>query len=150
MREIKFRLRLGDKIVGYERIKPDEDGYLISTYSFDNSIGGWIFEPIKHKDKDQFIGLKDKNGKEIYEGDIIIDCLGEGNERIGLVLWGYSGGFDWFIPENIYSVNFENIDLNEWEYAEYTCRDFSDLVGRNRFEIIGNIYENLELWEKEG
>lgn len=128
MREIKFRLRIGDKIVGYERIKPDEDGYLISTYSFDNSIGGWIFKSIKHKDKDQFIGLKDKNGKEIYEGDILTAPKINNYKPIFKVVY------------EEYDTAFSAFDIKAGCWVKLNAFDY---------EIVGNIYENPELLEKE-
>ncbi len=70
----------------------------------------------------QFTGLKDKNGKEIYEGDILLDDT-EG-ETYDCVEWNsFNGGFDtkyWYSPRELV----ENAESHE---------------------IIGNIYENPEL-----
>lgn len=67
----------------------------------------------------QDTGLKDKNDKEIYEGDIVRGT--EDNEHQGQsnVFWG------------------EYWDLQPFSYLG--CRDM------NMFEVIGNIYENPEL-----
>ena len=70
----------------------------------------------------QFTGLEDKNGKEIYEGDIVRNELftEKQDDIIGEIKW-VGCGF-WFVDSN---MNLFNIP--------------SDI------EIIGNIYENPEL-----
>jgi uncharacterized phage protein (TIGR01671 family) len=78
---------------------------------------------IKFNSIGQFTGLKDKNGKEIYEGDIIhhSDSILRENE---IVVVGYlDGAFTLF--------NKEGINLL---HVKYPC-----------CEVIGNIYENPEL-----
>ena len=73
----------------------------------------------------QYIGLKDKNGKEIYEGDII-ECFGNYNKGIYIIDF-YEGGFRPFADSD---------DGLPYPHPE-EC------------EVIGNIYENLELLKGE-
>lgn len=73
----------------------------------------------------QYTGLKDKNGREIYKGDIIL--LPNGN--LGEIFWGnFYAGFE--------------ISFNGAFPEELDVR----LAGSS--EIIGNIYENKELLDE--
>lgn len=75
----------------------------------------------------QSTGLIDKNGKEIYEGDIIItDNLGCVNVR-EVVKWeNHLSGFHPFVEKN------------DIEWYDGRWEDF-------RIEVIGNIFENKDL-----
>jgi len=68
----------------------------------------------------QYTGLKDKQGKEIYEGDMVANKL---NPKGFEVKWSKYGGFDFF------------------------CDGKNSQDGRN-WKIIGNIYENPKLLKK--
>jgi len=72
----------------------------------------------------QFTGLKDKNGKEIYGGDIIehqIPVLGTDRKPV-------------IFEKGCFKL--KDYDFNEWVYPGAT------------FEVIGNIYENPELLKR--
>lgn len=73
----------------------------------------------------QFTGLLDKNGKEIYESDVVKRPDGS----IGRVMW-FSGGY-W----GVYS------EESDWFYM-FDCNEPEE------HEVVGNIYENPELVSK--
>lgn len=81
----------------------------------------------------QFTGLKDKNGKEIYEGDILT------SERkvIGWVQGGVRG--------YCYDVVYIDHPQGEKRWSLYGTV-VNDYPGK--LEVIGNIYDNRELLEK--
>lgn len=69
----------------------------------------------------QYTGLKDKNGKEIWEGDIILDK-------------DYSEKFHYMKKPKAYVV----------EFNRFISDDFQGLFD-SQCEVIGNIYENPTL-----
>lgn len=76
----------------------------------------------------QYTGLKDKNGKEIYEGDVLSPYEYSPIKNPTIVQYDDDlAGFYPFIP-------------NVADGIDYS-------VNNNRIEIIGNIYENPELLE---
>ena len=76
----------------------------------------------------QYTGLKDKNGKEIYEGDW---CRAEYRTREGIIT--VQG----------------NIVFDEFMWCVDCKNDIFRINRLHNFEVIGNIYENPELLGKE-
>lgn len=92
----------------------DDDGHIIKVGSRDKSG-----PPIM-----QYTGLKDKNGKEIYEGDI----LRTHTNKDMVVSW--SNKFASFV-----------INRKNWAF----CHWFGESGDPEDYEVIGNIYENPEI-----
>lgn len=73
----------------------------------------------------QYTNLKDKNGKEIYEGDILKVKL-DGGEEVNLYVKYVKG-------------EYRVVNEGRWEDSLYAYMYFGDV------EIVGNIYENEDL-----
>lgn len=133
MREIKFRAWISNqnRMVGWEG--DDCVSYFLREMIFDNNV---ILM--------QFTGLLDKNGKEIYEGDIV-----KWNNEKDSVKWGeyndyeYVEGLECWVVGRCWKEN---------NGTPLSCLVKSGGVsyGRgestsNGVEVIGNIHENPEL-----
>ena len=121
MKEIKFRVWNTETNKMITNVKEMGVFALQSIYSIDE----FLVIPTNEKyPLMQYTGLKDKNGVEIYEGDIIKYDFNELNYRIEFLNAE-------FIARRFYE-NIENLYPTEFDYGK-EC------------EVIGNIYENKEL-----
>ncbi|MBP1924613.1 putative phage protein (TIGR01671 family) [Sedimentibacter acidaminivorans] len=138
MREIKFRGldRIDGKVKNIEQIDIKNELVLFEN---DGWVDGNNYELM------QYTGLKDKNGKEIYEGDII-QLKNEDLEVIKVVC--EFGTAKRQIFDNLVEIT--------GFYFKRLCDDkktfpiANNYLGKHDlelFEIIGNIYENPELLE---
>ena len=121
----KFRAWTEEGKVMYYDVYPFKDDTLLLSY---DEIA---FDEVPASDfiLMQSTGLKDKNGKEIYEGDIV----------------RYECCFESYVEEVIYDdkhCNFGTIDKYEKTFSfDALISDFDV----DCFEVVGNKYENLEL-----
>ena len=131
MREIKFRFWYSS-----------ENRIIYDSSEIENIEPTGINEAIKELQEDsdfivmQYTGLKDKNGKEIYEEDILSFNL---NTRYGFI-------------EKKGVVCCKNLSNCGIEFLPLTIdkMNFFDLfVEAKQIKILGNIYENLELLEEK-
>lgn len=92
------------------------------------------YELNKHVEYPQrYTGLKDKNKKEIYEGDILRTDIGREYEN------------DWEVIFK--NAQFSLIDSKRESdsYGVYTRNLYTGISSMDKFEIVGNIYETPEL-----
>ena len=151
MRTIKFRgKRIDNKEWAYGHLfygedqTEDEMAYIVSEdyCCFDDTIelntcASW---EVDLETVGQYTGLKDKNGIEIYEGDIVLYEDWETATE--------SGSGDMFINKGIVEYNESNCCFNITERQTIDNLDilfeYTDCI-----EVIGNIYENKELLEEQ-
>ena len=132
MRELKFRAwgahhystGTARKYYVYFKLGDLDEEYLIRDGSYISEMCDDIPRPII----EQFTGLHDKNGKEIYEGDIL-DIRGEGVSKRKVIFEAPSYNIDNYDNGDYYDG--DNPYCHPWE----------------RSIVIGNIHENPELLE---
>ena len=120
MRDIKFRVWDNERNAMFNSKSVDIDFFegKIEITSDTIRYDEVYTDEIKDFELMQYVGCKDKNNKEIYEGDIV-----KTKEHIGQI---------------IYSKGMFFIDVKEDFYLPiYNVSEF--------MEVIGNIYENPEL-----
>lgn len=148
MRDIKFRGKKkydGKWIYGYlfnNGYDGEEErffiGYIIidgytGTADDDWDITGIDFAEIIPETVCQYTGLKDKDGQEIWENDIVyrtsLDCDNNTKQEVGIICY------------HEYNTSFEIKQFNPIRYY------FTGVFNNGNIEVIGNIFDNPELLE---
>ncbi len=149
-REVKFRIwdKTSNRMLyqdDFERVELDTKNKMVSLVRSETIESSYVldYEDGIEAEIMQYTGLKDKSGKEIYEGDIVklIPLNSERLKELGRkwyehlkVEWGaYSDG------EYVTNVETWMIGINP----------LSEELLDETVEVIGNIYENPELLEGE-
>lgn len=147
MREIKFEVLLNDtkEIVGWERIgergqwehiRPKRDTWLLGAIT-----DGQEYSKFERR---QFTGLKDTycteeypNGKEIYQGDIVMSECFKRFPDGSAQLRKYINVIDWY----------EGVKISGWRIKgkgfQTTLK--KSTIGNMKLVVIGNVFQNPEL-----
>lgn len=142
MREIKFRIY--DK---ENKVMTHPDGYVLDSSWFGVTTEHYLDDSgvadLPHSERQfalmQFTGLKDKNGKEIYEGDIF-----KYEKHPSYLLDSFISSFVWGNEFGCFGYNV-NAEIIGELFSPLSIHDELQHDFLNHIEIIGNIYENPEL-----
>lgn len=154
MRQIKFRAQdIASNKWLYGDLRHHKDDVCIFEQ------GGNKGEQVKHDTIGQFVGLKDKNGKEIYEGDILrvkeyenllIKEFIDDNDKYSLFTLEDAKGElrDEYVTPVVWNEGCFDLSTNGSYFNMFVSCIFGNMKRSSplfEFEIIGNIYENADL-----
>jgi uncharacterized phage protein (TIGR01671 family) len=148
-REIKFRAwNIEQKVMCYDN-EDSRANYWDGVNSSDVNMVNNIFNPWNQiYIWMQYTGLKDKNSKDIYEGDIV--SISKKMDWLPLVLVGNKYEVSYisaFAQYSMFLVKSDYTFINDLSSDEEVI-DFNNDVALT-IEVIGNIYENPELLEND-
>ena len=115
MKELKFRAMMPEKNAKFHFTLKD---LMQDKFSNREILWKWLEEG---NQPDLFTGAKDKNGREIYEEDIVR----YNNKLTGVIVWKYTG-----------------FTLELFNKKKSTIILWYDVDSKDNIEVIGNIYEN--------
>nr|WP_299317583.1 YopX family protein [uncultured Blautia sp.] len=134
MREILFKAKRKDDgkwVEGYYQKRYDllgnKEHLIFRAYSYTV----WEYTEINPETLCQFTGLCDKNGKRIWENDVVwLVC--DGKEHIYQIVWDNS-----------------ELDFKATKGEENYGTNYEYLLCCDEIEVIGNIFDNKELLQEE-
>ena len=132
MADCRYRLRMGQKIVGYMR-KIHNKSTFYSTDSF-----WWTGRRINYSEIDEWVGLYDMNRKAIFEWDILnfkIDP--DADYNVGVVLW--QTDMERFVIRQIDSELYFPFEI-----------DGLQLFDQRQLKVISYLFLNRDLMEELG
>jgi len=142
MRPIQFRQPLWDKNNKFLRFH--YWGFIGNVFVCPEWPPMSSFQEAKEQSQ-QFIGLRDRNGKDIYEGDVcLLDILGnrsKGNplKAFTVIIEYKNTSFGFIHTHPSFVVEADRKWRSFWKDSE------EEMWDQRYFEVIGNIHENPEL-----
>lgn len=147
MREILFRGKRvdnGDWIEGFYAHSGEKKYILIDN---DIAVGYLAMKEVNPDTIGQYTGLTDKNGKKIFEGDIVrtqpfsdkpYSSKAKYKQHIGVVEYRIQ-----HFKSRFYEQDYEGRWIaNIIDYGKFTCCNWNEFF---KCKVIGNIYDNPEL-----
>jgi uncharacterized phage protein (TIGR01671 family) len=152
MRDILFRGRRKDNewVEGYYLHKPNdicigesnESHQIIKYYFMDWDLSKIEYFDVESYSVGQFIGLTDKNGKKIFEGDILQ------NDQLPYMINGRSIYFHevvWMNDVSAFGLYVHKNPKSRANGLSHGEMQYIDNFDASEWEIVGNIHDNSDM-----